>query len=775
MNPQQGRDRSVLSTENSTIAAAPTTDEGGSSAPAATTTEATKIHQTGDPILQTALSNSPFAAGGSISSPPGGTQGPKTRDILVQLAFSDIFADSCDCSRVQVGNVDPACSNENLSALFGQFGEIKCISPSRDSSAMRIVTFFDSRSARKVCQQPPGSFVLNGQLLSVCYAASEGSDFECDDSDESTLRVYGIPPVVSNGDMFRVFGRFGDVKDIREVEQDDLGRRCHIVEYFDQRSSQNATECLNNAELFGSRLAVDAFRSLPLWQRRRRRQQTQMPRQTQQAFRKNAQSWEQVRCGDHSPELGHTRAVQYGVMSPPRVGEPGSCPSTTSTVSAASTGVFSPPLLESMDPSQRERMLQTGSQKPRRLMSPISFPDAATNSVPILPSMSNFDFNYSPMTTSTVTPPHVLTFDSNRSTFSPGPVPARNRVSSASMTNLIQRPPAEQPVRSQFFSPTSFHSISGSIHGSATPSQVPSSGGRYHEFSSGSSSPGTSCSQRRQSGGSGSGRTGYQPSGSLAPRRGPLDTRQDYYSIVIIGGRVLDSRTTLMIRNIPNKYTQRMLIEQLDRENPGCYDFLYLPIDFKNNCNVGYAFVNMVSTDFLPAFYATLHNKRWERFNSEKVCEIAYARIQGLEQLLDHFKNSSLLAEDKKVRPVILLNGHYVPFPDPDVVIRVASSGSHKFLVTFVIVYIRFCALFFPPLMIVLFCLTVTTPHIYKILLQSFFTVMLDFKLSSQVNRFSLIHIYIKESCNLLYVYFFFLSLSFRYMYCMITEVFQTK
>jgi len=90
----------------------------------------------------------------------------------------------------------------------------------------------------------------------------------------------------------------------------------------------------------------------------------------------------------------------------------------------------------------------------------------------------------------------------------------------------------------------------------------------------------------------------------------------------------------------------------------------------------------MVNTDYLPAFYASLHNKRWERFNSEKVCEIAYARIQGLEQLLDHFKNSSLLAEDKKVRPVILLNGRYVPFPDPDVVIRVGSSGPQKFLVT---------------------------------------------------------------------------------------------
>lgn len=125
-----------------------------------------------------------------------------------------------------------------------------------------------------------------------------------------------------------------------------------------------------------------------------------------------------------------------------------------------------------------------------------------------------------------------------------------------------------------------------------------------------------------------------------------------------------ETRTALMIRNIPNKYNQKMLLSTLEENHRGHFDFIYLPIDFKNKCNVGYAFINLTSAQYIEPFYNTFHGKKWTRFNSEKVCEITFARIQGRQQLIAHFQNSSLLLEDPKCRPVIFdSEGRQEEFP----------------------------------------------------------------------------------------------------------------
>ncbi|KAH9617555.1 hypothetical protein KSS87_013851 [Heliosperma pusillum] len=129
-----------------------------------------------------------------------------------------------------------------------------------------------------------------------------------------------------------------------------------------------------------------------------------------------------------------------------------------------------------------------------------------------------------------------------------------------------------------------------------------------------------------------------------------------------------DNRTTLMIKNIPNKYTSKMLLATIDEFHRGKYDFIYLPIDFKNKCNMGYAFINIIDPIQIVSFHQTFEGRKWEKFNSEKVASLAYARIQGKAALIAHFQNSSLMNEDKRCRPILFHTngpnaGDQEPFP----------------------------------------------------------------------------------------------------------------
>jgi len=118
-----------------------------------------------------------------------------------------------------------------------------------------------------------------------------------------------------------------------------------------------------------------------------------------------------------------------------------------------------------------------------------------------------------------------------------------------------------------------------------------------------------------------------------------------------------DVRTTLMIKNIPNKYDQESLLEVINEKFTGLYDFFYLPMDFRNNCNVGYAFINFMNPISIIEFFNDFNDKMWPRFNSVKVCKITYARIQGKDNLIEHFRNSRLMFESPKFRPLVFVSG----------------------------------------------------------------------------------------------------------------------
>ena len=99
-----------------------------------------------------------------------------------------------------------------------------------------------------------------------------------------------------------------------------------------------------------------------------------------------------------------------------------------------------------------------------------------------------------------------------------------------------------------------------------------------------------------------------------------------------------DIRTTVMIRNIPIKYTDEILKESLSEFN-GKYDCLYMPYDYEKNGNKGYAFINFVNPLHILYFYEKFNGKKWLYFESSKICELNCAHFQGINEIQKHAKN----------------------------------------------------------------------------------------------------------------------------------------
>lgn len=143
------------------------------------------------------------------------------------------------------------------------------------------------------------------------------------------------------------------------------------------------------------------------------------------------------------------------------------------------------------------------------------------------------------------------------------------------------------------------------------------------------------------------------------------------------------SCTTAMLRNIPNKYTRDMLKERLNQEFRGKFNFLYLPIDFKNKCNVGYGFINFITTWDCQLFAHKFHGVEVQTclpgLNSRKVAAVTAARVQGYEENVRRLLNGPVMGElmqNPLWMPLVFDDfGNEETFPMPD---QICSPIKHR-------------------------------------------------------------------------------------------------
>ncbi|KAL9674220.1 hypothetical protein QQ045_030490 [Rhodiola kirilowii] len=144
------------------------------------------------------------------------------------------------------------------------------------------------------------------------------------------------------------------------------------------------------------------------------------------------------------------------------------------------------------------------------------------------------------------------------------------------------------------------------------------------------------------------------------------------------------AKTTVMIRNIPSRYTRETMLTFLDRHcmevnqnsNQGCfsaYDFFYMPMDFKTGLNKSYAFVNFTTPEAVWRFHSSCDSQKWELFESKKIREIAFANLQGTQELIDHFSRTVFACASDKFLPV-----HFQPPRDGSADVDIVTSTVGK-------------------------------------------------------------------------------------------------
>lgn len=116
--------------------------------------------------------------------------------------------------------------------------------------------------------------------------------------------------------------------------------------------------------------------------------------------------------------------------------------------------------------------------------------------------------------------------------------------------------------------------------------------------------------------------------------------------------------TTVMIRNIPNKFKNQDLMEKIDVAGfSGMYDYLYVPIEARGRSNIGYAFVNFLTQQIAEKFMKDIDGYRFGQVNSTKRASCAAARVQGLEANIEHYRASFVQGSGA---PIVFQNGQQV-------------------------------------------------------------------------------------------------------------------
>ncbi|CAN4104426.1 unnamed protein product [Withania somnifera] len=154
-----------------------------------------------------------------------------------------------------VRNINSNVDDSELRSLFEQYGDIRTLYTSCKHRGFVMISYYDIRAARtamRVLQHKP----LRRRKLDIHFSIPKENPSE-KDINQGTLVIFNLDPSVSNEDLLQIFGAYGEVKEIRETPHKHHHK---FIEFYDVRAAEAALKALNRSDIAGKRIKLEPSR-----------------------------------------------------------------------------------------------------------------------------------------------------------------------------------------------------------------------------------------------------------------------------------------------------------------------------------------------------------------------------------------------------------------------------------------------------------------------------------------------------------------------------------
>ncbi|XWS37041.1 hypothetical protein CRYUN_Cryun19dG0009200 [Craigia yunnanensis] len=154
-----------------------------------------------------------------------------------------------------VRNINSNVEDSELKALFEQYGDIRTLYTACKHRGFVMISYYDIRAARnamRALQNKP----LRRRKLDIHYSIPKDNPSE-KDVNQGTLVVFNLDSSVSPDELQRIFGAFGEIKEIRETPHKHNHK---FIEFYDVRAAEAALHALNRSDIAGKQIKLEPSR-----------------------------------------------------------------------------------------------------------------------------------------------------------------------------------------------------------------------------------------------------------------------------------------------------------------------------------------------------------------------------------------------------------------------------------------------------------------------------------------------------------------------------------